>query len=226
MTIKAFIFDLDGVITDTAKFHFVAWQKLAQRLGFDIDHEFNETLKGVGRMDSLNLILAHGGVTLSEADKTAQAELKNTEYVELIKDMNETDLLAGAREALIAIRAAGLKTGLASASKNAPMILARLGITDLFDTVVDANLVINGKPDPEVFLKAAAQLHVTATDCIGVEDAVAGVQSIKSAGMFAVGIGSADVLTQADTVMTGLDSFELPRILAAQAHASSASTQS
>lgn len=217
MTIKAFIFDLDGVITDTAKFHFVAWQQLAQRLGFDIDHEFNESLKGVGRMDSLNLILAHGGVTLSEADKTAQAELKNTEYVELIKDMNETDLLAGAREALIAIRAAGLKTGLASASKNAPMILARLGITDLFDTVVDANLVVNGKPDPEVFLKAAAQLGVAATDCIGVEDAVAGVQSIKSAGMFAVGIGSTDVLTQADIVMSGLDGFVLPAVLAAQA---------
>ncbi|MFZ1890877.1 MAG: beta-phosphoglucomutase, partial [Formosimonas sp.] len=171
--IQAFIFDLDGVITDTAKFHFIAWQKLARRLGFDFDHEFNEQLKGVGRMDSLNLILAHGGVTLTEAEKIAQADIKNDDYVELIKDMNETDLLAGAREALEAIRAAGLKTGLASASKNAPAILERLGITDLFDTVVDANLVVNGKPDPEVFLKGAQQLGVAAADCIGVEDAVA-----------------------------------------------------
>lgn len=207
--IQAFIFDLDGVITDTAKFHFVAWQKLARRLGFDFDHEFNEQLKGVGRMDSLNLILAHGGVTLTEDEKIAQAEIKNDDYVELIKDMNETDLLAGARESLEAIRAAGLKTGLASASKNAPAILERLGITDLFDTVVDANLVINGKPDPEVFLKGAQQLGVDAASCIGVEDAVAGVQSIKSAGMYAIGIGAADVLTQADVVIDGLHLFKL-----------------
>ena len=209
MTIKAFIFDLDGVITDTAKFHFIAWQKLARRLGFDFDHEFNEKLKGVGRMDSLNLILEHGGVTLTEAEKEAEAAQKNDDYIELIADMNASDLLPGAREALESIRAAGLKTGLASASKNAPAILARLGISDLFDTVVDANLVINGKPNPEVFLKGAQQLGLSPDDCIGVEDAVAGLQSIKSAGMYAIGIGDASVLTLADTVIDGLHQFDL-----------------
>ena len=207
--IKAFIFDLDGVITDTAKFHFIAWQKLAQRLGFDIDHEFNEKLKGVGRMDSLNLILQHGGISLTEAEKESEAERKNDEYVELIADMNASDLLPGAREALEAIRAAGLKTGLASASKNAPAILARLGISDLFDTVVDARLVINGKPDPEIFLKGAAQLNLSVTECIGIEDAVAGLQSIKDAGMYAIGIGDPAVLTLADTVIDGLHQFDL-----------------
>mgnify|MGYP003600553712 FL=1 len=213
--IKAFIFDLDGVITDTAKFHFIAWQKLAQRLGFDIDHEFNEKLKGVGRMDSLNLILQHGGISLTEAEKESEAERKNDEYVELIADMNASDLLPGAREALEAIRAAGLKTGLASASKNAPAILARLGISDLFDTIVDARFVINGKPDPEIFLKGAAQLDLSVTECIGVEDAVAGLQSIKDAGMYAIGIGDPAVLTLADTVIDGLHQFDLKRYIQA-----------
>lgn len=207
--IKAFIFDLDGVITDTAKFHFIAWQKLAQRLGFDIDHEFNEKLKGVGRMDSLNLILQHGGISLTEAEKEHEAARKNDEYVELIVDMNASDLLPGAREALESIRAAGLKIGLASASKNAPAILARLGISDLFDTVVDANLVVNGKPDPEIFRKGAAQLNLNTAECIGVEDAVAGLQSIKGAGMYAIGIGDPAVLTLADTVIDGLHQFDL-----------------
>ena len=213
--IKAFIFDLDGVITDTAKFHFIAWQKLAQRLGFDIDHEFNEKLKGVGRMDSLNLILQHGGISLTEAEKESEAERKNDEYVELIADMNASDLRPGAREAREAIRAAGLKTGLASASKNAPAILARLGISDLFDTIVDARFVINGKPDPEIFLKGAAQLDLSVTECIGVEDAVAGLQSIKDAGMYAIGIGDPAVLTLADTVIDGLHQFDLKRYIQA-----------
>ncbi len=213
--IKALIFDLDGVITDTAKFHFIAWQKLAQRLGFDIDHEFNEKLKGVGRMDSLNLILQHGGISLTEAEKESEAARKNDEYVELIADMNASDLLPGAREALEAIRAAGLKTGLASASKNAPAILARLGISDLFDTIVDARFVINGKPDPEIFLKGAAQLDLSVTECIGVEDAVAGLQSIKDAGMYAIGIGDPAVLTLADTVIDGLHQFDLKRYIQA-----------
>ena len=213
--IKAFIFDLDGVITDTAKLHFIAWQKLAQRLGFDIDHEFNEKLKGVGRMDSLNLILQHGGISLTETEKESEAARKNDEYVELIADMNASDLLPGAREALEAIRAAGLKTGLASASKNAPAILARLGISDLFDTIVDARFVINGKPDPEIFLKGAAQLDLSVTECIGVEDAVAGLQSIKDAGMYAIGIGDPAVLTLADTVIDGLHQFDLKRYIQA-----------
>lgn len=215
MSIRAFIFDLDGVIADTAVFHFQAWRELANRLGFDIDHTFNETLKGVGRMDSLNLVLAHGGIQMSEAQKQHEAQQKNDEYVELISHMTPADLLPGAREALLAVRAAGLKIALASASKNGPMILERLEITELFDCIVDPALLRNGKPDPEIFLKAAEQLNCAPHECIGVEDAISGITAIKRAGMFAVGIGDAKVLAQADIVLPDLRPFDCAQLIAA-----------
>ena len=215
MQIQAFIFDLDGVIADTAVFHYQAWRELANRLGFDIDHEFNETLKGVGRMDSLNRVLAHGGIQMSEAQKHIEAEQKNREYVELISHMTPADLLPGAREALLAVRTAGLKIALASASKNGPMILERTGVAELFDTIVDPALLKNGKPDPEIFLTAARQLDLPPNACIGVEDAISGIEAIKSAGMFAVGIGDAKVLAQADIVLPDLHQFDCARLIAA-----------
>lgn len=215
MQIQAFIFDLDGVIADTAVFHYQAWRELANRLGFDIDHEFNETLKGVGRMDSLNRVLAHGNIQMSEEQKQREAEQKNREYVELISHMTPADLLPGAREALLAVRAAGLKIALASASKNGPMILARTGVAELFDTIVDPALLKNGKPDPEIFLKAAEQLNLPAQACIGVEDAISGIEAIKRAGMFAVGIGNAAILQQADIVLPDLRPFDCAQLIAA-----------
>lgn len=213
MSIRAFIFDLDGVIADTAVFHFQAWKALANRLGFDIDHEFNETLKGVGRMDSLNRVLAHGNVQMSEAEKQREAQEKNDEYVELISHMTPADLLPGAREALLSVRSAGLKVALASASKNGPMIIERLGVAALFDTIVDPALLKNGKPDPEIFLKAAEQLHCAPSECIGVEDAISGIAAIRSAGMFAVGVGQPDVLTQANIVIPDLHQFDCQQFM-------------
>lgn len=215
MQIQAFIFDLDGVIADTAVFHYQAWRELANRLGFDIDHEFNETLKGVGRMDSLNRVLAHGNIQMSEEQKQREAEQKNREYVELISHMTPADLLPGAHDALIAVRAAGLKIALASASKNGSMILDRLGITELFDTIVDPASLRHGKPDPEIFLTAAAQLNCAPYECIGVEDAISGITAIKQAGMFAVGIGDANVLAQADIVLPDLRPFNCAQLIAA-----------
>ena len=215
MSIQAFIFDLDGVIADTAVFHYQAWRELAKRLGFDIDHEFNETLKGVGRMDSLNRVLAHGGIQMSEAQKHIETEQKNREYVELISHMTPADLLPGAHEALLAVRAAGLKVALASASKNGPMILERLEVAGLFDTIVDPSLLKNGKPDPEIFLTAAKQLGLAPHACIGVEDAISGIEAIKSAGMFAVGIGDANVLAQANVVLPNLLEFNCTQLIAA-----------
>ena len=215
MSIQAFIFDLDGVIADTAVFHYQAWRELANRLGFDIDHEFNETLKGVGRMDSLNRVLAHGAIQMSEAQKHIEAEKKNREYVELISHMTPADLLPGAHEALLAVRAAGLKVALASASKNGPMILERLEVAGLFDTIVDPSLLKNGKPDPEIFLTAAKQLGLAPHACIGVEDAISGIEAIKSAGMFAVGIGDANVLAQANVVLPNLLEFNCTQLIAA-----------
>ena len=206
---QAVIFDLDGVITDTAHYHYLAWKALAESEGVHFDHAFNENLKGVDRMGSLNLILAGSSKTYSMDEKLALAERKNSQYVELIATMSEADLLPGAIDALASVRAAGLKIGLASVSKNAFTVLDRLGIRDRFDYVVDAALIANSKPHPEIFLNAAAALGVAPADCLGVEDAVAGVASIKSAGMFAVGVGSPDVLTQADRVIASLLEFRL-----------------
>lgn len=206
---KAVIFDLDGVITDTAHYHYLAWKALAESEGVHFDHAFNENLKGVDRMGSLNLILAGSVKTYSMEQKLALAERKNNQYVELIATMSAADVLPGALDALASVRAAGLKIGLASVSKNAFTVLDRLGIRDRFDYVVDAALIANSKPHPEIFLNAAAALGVAPEDCLGVEDAVAGVASIKSAGMVALGVGSPDVLTQADRVIPSLSEFRL-----------------
>jgi beta-phosphoglucomutase len=206
---KAVIFDLDGVITDTAHYHYLAWKSLAESQGVHFDQAFNENLKGIDRMGSLDLILASSSRTYTPQEKLALADEKNLHYQELISTMSSSDLLPGAVNALNAVRRAGLRIGLASVSKNAFTVLGRLGITDKFDYVVDAATIARGKPDPEIFLKAARELGVAPADCLGVEDAVAGVASIKSAGMFALGIGHPFVLTEADVVITSLMDFNL-----------------
>jgi len=206
---KAVVFDLDGVITDTARYHYLAWKRLAESEGVPFDEAFNEHLKGVDRMGSLDLILTRAGRAYTHEQKLALADAKNRHYQELIATMTPADLLPGALDALESVRAAGLKTGLASVSRNAFTVLDRLGIRDRFDTVVDAALVANSKPHPEIFLTAAAQLGVASADCLGVEDAVAGVASIKDAGMFALGVGDPAVLARADRVIGSMREFEL-----------------
>lgn len=203
----AVIFDLDGVITDTARYHFLAWKNMADKIGIDIDDDFNETLKGVDRMGSLERILQRGNKTFSESKKLALADQKNAYYNELIKSMTDQDLLPGASSTLAMLRRLGVKTGLASVSKNAGTIISRLGIANLFDFVVDANFIKRGKPDPEIFLTAARELNVKPTQCIGVEDAVVGIQAIKSAGMYAIGVGDSLVLKEADYHIADLTSF-------------------
>ena len=206
---QAVIFDLDGVITDTAHYHYLAWRRLAESEGLPFDAAFNEHLKGVDRMGSLELILAQGTRSYTQAEKLALAEAKNRHYVELIATMTPSDVLPGVLRALAEVRAAGLGIGLASVSKNAFTVLDKLGIRNLFDEVVDAALIANSKPHPEIFLSAARQLGVAPRDCLGVEDAVAGVASIKDAGMVAVGVGSPDVLTRADVVIPSMAQFRL-----------------
>ena len=203
----AFIFDLDGVITDTAHLHFRAWRDLARSVGVEFDEAFNEQLKGVSRADSLERILARSGVRFSASEKAALAERKNIDYLRLVDTITSADLLPGAVEALDASRSAGARVALASASKNANVVLSRLGITKLFDHVVDANLIARSKPDPEVFISAAQALDVPPERCIGIEDAVAGVQAIRAARMFALGVGSACALIEADQVIPDLRSF-------------------
>jgi beta-phosphoglucomutase len=206
---QAVIFDLDGVITDTARYHYLAWKRLAETQGVHFDEEFNEHLKGIDRMGSLELILASAKRSYTQEEKLALADEKNQHYVQLIASMSPADLLPGAVQALDACRAAGLKIGLASVSKNAFAVLEMLGITGKFDYVVDAAKIARGKPDPEIFLKAASELGVSPERCLGVEDAVAGVASIKAAGMTALGIGDPAVLAQADKVIPDLSHFDL-----------------
>lgn len=208
---KAVIFDLDGVITDTAHYHYLAWKRLAESEEVQFDHAFNEQLKGIDRMGSLDLILAQSprARAYSPERKLELASIKNTHYQALIATMSAADLLPGAVQALAAVRAAGLRIGLASVSKNAFTVLERLGISAAFDYVVDAATIARGKPDPEIFLKAARELGVAPSDCLGVEDAVAGITSIKRAGMVALGIGQPEVLFEADRVIPALDQFDL-----------------
>ncbi|MBB3117032.1 beta-phosphoglucomutase [Pseudoduganella violacea] len=206
---KAVIFDLDGVITDTARYHYLAWKRLAETQGVHFDEAFNEHLKGIDRMGSLELILASSQRSYSQEEKLALADEKNEHYKELIVTMSPGDLLPGAVRALDTCRTAGLKIGLASVSRNAFTVLDRLGIRGKFDYVVDAATIAKGKPDPEIFLKAARELDVPPAECLGVEDAVAGVAAIKSAGMWALGIGDPQTLEQADAVIPGLAQFDL-----------------
>ena len=200
--IKAVIFDLDGVITDTAEYHYLAWKQLGEELGIPFDRDFNEKLKGVSRLESLELILNHGNrqddFTLEEKERLANK--KNAHYVELIKQVTPDDLLPGILLFLKELKAASLKIAMASASKNAFTVTQSLGVMEYFDHIVDAATVARSKPDPEVFLKAAQAVGVAPEYCVGIEDAAAGVTAIKEARMFAVGIGDEGVLAEADIV--------------------------
>lgn len=207
--IKACLFDLDGVIVDTARFHYIAWKELANDLGFDLSEEENEQLKGISRMESLEIILRLGGVTLSADEKQIRAAKKNTRYLELCQQMTPDNTLPGVKAFLEELKNASIGIGLGSASKNAKIILERIDMLSYFETLVDGNRVTKGKPDPQVFNLGAADLKVAPSDCVVFEDAVAGVQSAKAAGMFAVGIGEKSVLTEADVVVPGFSNFHL-----------------
>jgi beta-phosphoglucomutase len=203
--IKGFLFDLDGVIVDTAVFHYKAWRRLANKLGSDIDVEFNETLKGISRMDSLDAILAHIGVELSQDEKNEWASKKNEWYLELVNVMTSKDILPGIEDFLKNAKESGIKIALGSASKNSELILKKTGIMHYFDALIDGNKVVKSKPDPEVFLKGAAELGLPAESCVVFEDAFAGVQAAKAANMKSVGIGNASVLTNANVVYRNLE---------------------
>lgn len=204
---RAAIFDLDGVIVDTAKYHYLAWKRLAKEHGFDFTELDNERLKGVSRMQSLEILLEIGGLTVDEAARAEMAAQKNGWYIDYIRNMDASELLPGATEYLQRLRARGIKTALGSASKNAPLILDRLGIAALFDVIVDGNKVSKVKPDPEVFLRGAEELGIPPASCVVFEDAEAGIEAARRAGMGTVGIGSPEILRKADIVVPGL--FEL-----------------
>ncbi len=212
-TCRAVLFDLDGVLADTAALHFRAWRRLAADLGVTLAPEVNERLKGVARMAALEIVLAETGRRFSEAEKAELAARKNACYRALIRDLGPHDLLPGARAALAACRARGLAIALASASRNAPLLLERLGIASFFDFVADAGAVCHAKPAPDIFLAAAKGLGVPPECAIGIDDAVAGVAAIRAAGMRAIGVGDPAVLAAADIVIPSLAAFDPDRHL-------------
>ncbi|WKZ58095.1 MAG: beta-phosphoglucomutase [Cyclobacteriaceae bacterium] len=197
----ACIFDLDGVIVDTARYHFLAWQKLAKELNVELTSELNERLKGVGRMESLNIILELGRLQRSDLEKEALATRKNGWFVEFIEAMKKEEIFDGATELFAELKAHGVKVALASSSKNAQTVLKKLEIGNYFEAIVDGNMIARSKPDPEIFLKAAGMLQVNPNECVVVEDAEAGVEAAIRAGMKCVGIGKKEQLHKANLVV-------------------------
>jgi beta-phosphoglucomutase len=213
---KGFVFDLDGVITDTAKYHYLAWKELAAEIGIEIDLKFNEQLKGISRMDSLERILTLGNKNdaYTEVEKEALATKKNTHYVQLLQSLTPDDLLPGVKTFLDEAKAKNIPCAIASASKNAPFILDKLGVMQDFDTIVDPATLKKGKPDPEIFIQAALALGIEPAEAVGFEDAQAGIDGIKAAGMYAVGVYSGEELHGADVIVEKLTDLNIDELLA------------
>lgn len=197
MKTKAFIFDLDGVIVDTAKYHYLAWKKLANNLNIDFTHEHNELLKGVSRVRSLEIILGLGNVEASDEQKNEWLVQKNKEYLEYIDKMDDSEILPGVMKVLNFLKENNQPIILGSASKNARPILEKVNILNYFDDIVDGNDVSNAKPDPEVFIVGAKKANQTNENSIVFEDSVAGIEAANVAGMTSIGIGEASVLNEA-----------------------------
>ena len=222
-TIKGFVFDLDGVITDTSTFHSQAWRQIAEKVGVTWDNQLADALKGISRMDSLNLILTRGNREhdFTDAQKQALATEKNTNYLKLVNQMSPANILPGIKSFLAELQAAGYALSLASASKNAPLVLSKLGLSAYFTKAVDPTTLTHGKPDPEIFRRGAEILDLAPAACIGVEDAAAGIQSINGAGETSIGIGDPTVLAAADINFTDTTQLTLANIKAQLAYVTS-----
>ena len=213
MGLKACLFDMDGVIVDSAVHHFVAWRKLADELSIPFAEEDNHALKGLSRVDSLDHILRIGHLELDEKTKLKLMDQKNAWYLDLIQGMTAKDILPGAKELIEQLVAGGIRVGLGSSSRNAQLILDNVGLTPLFDAIVDGNHITLSKPDPEVFLKGAAALDVSPSETIVFEDAASGIQAAKAGGFFAVGVGSKSQLSSADVVIPDLSGLTLDQLM-------------
>ena len=214
MGIKLCIFDLDGVICDTAKYHYLAWKELADELGIPFTLKDNERLKGVSRMASLEIVLSLGNKeNLSEEEKLAMAEQKNTRYVEMISKMERDEILPGVEKFLQELRECGIKIALGSASKNTAIIMERLGLREMFDYIVDGTMIARTKPDPEVFVKSMEYYGLKPEECIVFEDAAAGIEAGHRGGMRCVGIGKEEDLPEADYLISGFAGVSFNTIL-------------
>ncbi len=214
MSLKALVFDLDGVLTDTAKYHYLAWKKLADELGYYFDEDINELLKGVSRINSFEIILEKNNATdkFTAEEKENLANKKNEYYKEMIEQLTPDDILPGIVSFITDARNNGVKCAVASISKNASRVLELLEISDLFDYIADAALVKKPKPDPEIFLTCANALGFDPAECIGVEDAQAGIESIHAAGMLSVGINVTVTSIMPDIVLKSTSELDFNKI--------------
>lgn len=213
MSLKAIIFDLDGVLVNTSRYHYLAWKRLANELGFDLSEKQNEQLKGISRQASLNILLSIGHLSMSDIARRRLAERKNVWFNEFIQAMTPDELFSGVRPLITQLRQHGLRISLASSSKNARTVLQQLAIEDLFEVVVDGHMIIQTKPAPEIFLLAARLLTLSPEECLVVEDAVSGVQAARAAGMSCIGIGQPDTLRKADVVVGQVSDLTVQNIL-------------
>lgn len=203
---------MDGVIVDTAKYHFKAWARLADTLSIPFTEEQNEQLKGVSRVDSLERILAWGNVVLDNNKKLELMDLKNKWYLDYVAEINPSEMLPGAHEFLLELNEKGIKIALGSSSKNSILILDKLGITHLFESIIDGTKITFGKPHPEVFLRGASELNLQPSECVVFEDALSGVEAAKEGGFYCIGIGSPEFLGQADAIIDNLDGFNIEKM--------------
>jgi beta-phosphoglucomutase len=210
--IKACIFDLDGVIVDTATYHYKAWKRLANELGFDLTPEQNEQLKGISRMKSLDILLDIGNMQANGDEKQALANKKNSWYREYILQMTPEDILPGTLELFNGLKSSGIKIGVGSASKNARTILSQIEIEEYLDSIVDGNKVSMAKPDPEVFLIGAEEMHEEPENCVVFEDAQSGVQAANAGGMYSIGVGSPKILHEANLIISGLHEMTIEKL--------------
>ena len=211
--IKACIFDLDGVIVDTAKYHFLAWKRIADYLGFEFTEEQNEGLKGISRLDSLRMLAQLGGITLNEKQEAKYCHTKNSYYLEYIESMGTSEILPGVKPFLHSLKSLGIKMAIGSASKNAKAILQKIGLIEFFDVIIDGNAVSRSKPDPEVFVKAATFMGCFPSESIVFEDSQKGIEAAKQGGFFCIGIGSIEHLSEADHVIPGFKGLDVNSLL-------------
>ena len=210
MNIRAVIFDLDGVIVSTDNCHYLAWEKLAQEEGIYFDRKINDRLRGVSRMASLEIVLERAKKSYSQEEKIEMAERKNNYYKELIKELTPDDILPGAMENLKELKMNGIKIAIGSSSKNTPIILNQIGLKDYFDAISDGNNITHSKPDPEVFLKAAEMLNIKPENCVIVEDADAGIEAGKNAGMKTISVNGAN---GADLMLENLEKVSILNVI-------------
>jgi beta-phosphoglucomutase len=212
MNCKGCIFDLDGVIVDTAKYHYIAWMRLASEMDFDFTEKDNERLKGVSRMRSLDILLEVGGKTVPEEEKAVMADRKNTWYVEYISKMDKSEILPGVENFFKTLKENNIKIALGSASKNSMLILNNLGLAEYFDAIVDGNKVSKAKPDPEVFTLAAKELNLSPSECVVFEDAQAGIEAAKAGNMKVIAVGSEENLKDFNKIIPGFKGVGLELI--------------